>query len=219
MIVNSIIISSFISFIGVCSGSNDTYYTCADWMSNHNYNELSDGTYTVIGINIDNSSSSILQVYCVFDYTNHYAWTLIESATQCAMTDELESAYFTSDISYNENNVQESKNSLYRLSLTWMDSIRSQSDLFLATCNMDTSFSKDWVLMNLTDTEYNPFETEYFHSVCTSAVSADIRGYTCQDATIQTWQGDPFHWHIDSSHTGLFVFVFVFILYCYFFFA
>ena len=178
----------------------EEYYSCADYMSNGDIYELANGTFTIH--HIEDNITSTLDVYCIFDYTNDYAWTLIESGSRCSMENELSNSdFFDDDVAYNEENVEENRFSLYRLSLSWMDSIYAKSDLLYATCNFDISFSQDWWLLNLTETEYDPFEIESFSGVCTSVISANIRGYTCENNTVQVWQDDvgPFHYHIDSS--------------------
>ena len=160
--------------------TSNFYLSCTDWMSSNAYNSLDDGVYNIsriVGTTHYTTNTEELQVYCKFDYINNYSWTLVESGSLDVMQSDLAYADFVTDISYNMESVASSKNTQYRLSLDWMDSVRidGNNDLMLASCNFNTSFAQDWVLMNLTKTTYDPFEMESFGWACTHAISADIR--------------------------------------------
>ena len=76
------------------------------------------------------------------------------------------------------------------------------NNLLYSTCNFDTTFTKDWLLLNMsvTDNEYNIFYNTYFEGKCLSAISANIRGYSCNDNTVKMWQSsNGWALHIDSS--------------------
>ena len=91
------------------------YEKCADSLSNHEVNELSDGTYNITA-RIESSKA----VYCSFDYINNYAWTLFESDSQTQMQTALQNIAFDEDVSYNDNDVSNYRNNLYRLSRDWI---------------------------------------------------------------------------------------------------
>ena len=179
-----------------------TFFTCRDWMSNYEKNALSDGVYNITSIidrNEVSTTNSWRQVYCSFDYTRNYAWTLIESGSRSSMSSTLKYLNFVSDLGYNEDDVETYRNSLYRLSRDWMYSLYFLSDYLYSTCEFDTSFSKDWLLMRISQFDANPFFDE-FTGLCVNAVSANIRGYLCQDSTVRIWS--TAHVHIDSSAAG-----------------
>ena len=182
---------------------NDAHFTCGDWMSSNEKNSLSDGVYNITSI-IDRSDfeDSWREVYCAFDYTRNYAWTLIESGSRSVMSNTLRTVTFVSDSPYNEDNVESYRNSLYRLSRDWMYSLYFVSDYLFSTCEFDTSFSKDWLLFRLSELNINPFFEE-FSSTCVNSVSANIRGYSCQNSTVQIWTiGGTYHMVTDSSLTS-----------------
>ena len=65
---------------GLClvkSDSNTNYPTCGDWMKNAAFNTLSNGVYKIH----NNDTKESLDVYCSFDYTRNYSFTLIESGS------------------------------------------------------------------------------------------------------------------------------------------
>ena len=160
-------------------------------MVNNDKYSLADGVFEinrVAGVTNYGTLIDTIDVYCIFD-TNNYGWTLIQSGDRDEMqTGDLRTIDFTKRGYYNMNDVLSYKNSKFRVSLEWMESLHSHSTLFSATCNFNTSLSQDWVLMNLTVAQYDPFEVSSFAGVCTSVISANIRGYDCIDSTIQTWQ-------------------------------
>ena len=166
-------------------------------------NGLSDGVYNIT--NMDNST--MIPVYCVFDYSNDYSWTLIESGSRSQMENStgLRYASFRLNISFNEDNVDLHKDTIYRMSDYWINSIKSRSEFLLSTCNFNTSLAIDYMLFNLSNTEYDIFQ-DRFTSVCISVESANIIGYSsdnCTTKTIQMWDYDvinsDFHVHLEAS--------------------
>lgn len=84
----------------------------------------------------------------MFDYTKHYAGALIESGSRCSMPNELSRIDFIDDLAYNENNMNDCKNPLYRMSLSWMRSFHAHSGLQYPTCNFDNTYTQqDWLLI------------------------------------------------------------------------
>ena len=173
------------------------YYSCADWMQKSRYDSLKNGTYTIW--KVDNSSS--LEIYCVFDYLNGFAWALIESGSRDVMSSTFQTLTFQTDSAYNEDDVANFKNTEYRLSQAWMDSIATVSDLLLAACDFDLSFSQDWLLFNLTDANINVFETDNLVGSCVDVVSANIRGYSCSssDPSVEIYHNSgQYHLHFST---------------------
>ena len=94
----------------------------------------------------------------------------------------------------------------YRLSRSWMFALKNNSiypnNLLYSTCNFDTTFSQDWLLLNMTvtDTEYSIFYNTNITNKCLTAISANIRGYSCNDSTVTMFQSSGGSaLHIDSS--------------------
>ena len=135
-------------------------------------NGLSDGVYNIT--NMD--TSTMIPVCYVFDYSNQYSWTLIESDSRIHIdnTTGLKYASFRLNISFNENSVDLHKDTIYRISDYWIN-IKSRSHFLSATCHFDTSLAIDYMLFNLdlSNTEYDIFQ-DPFTSVCVSRVECSL---------------------------------------------
>ena len=89
--------------------------------------------------------------------------------------------------------------------LTLKENSKLENNLLYATCNFDTTFTQDWLLLNMrvTDTEYNIFYNTFFEWKCLSAISANIRGYSCNNDDVAMWQSsNGWALHVDSSASG-----------------
>ena len=175
-----------------------SYATCAEWMENRAFGSLNDGVYTVK----DTSNNRFISAYCNFNYDQNYSFTLIESGSRVNMssTSILAEEPFYTNQTYSMNNVDTARFSAYRLSLSWMKYLQSKSDYLFATCNFNTQFTRDWVLINLNNLpdDENPFEKKLNYK-CVEVVSVNIRGNTCTNNTIIFYQWNAGHLEIDTS--------------------
>ena len=185
----------------VFSAFGEQFQTCADYMQSTTLqSKLDNDFYEIV-----NGSSSSINVFCVFDYDNHYAWTLIESSTRTQMISELQNKNFDENYPQNTNNPTLSSitSDVYRLSLNWMQFLQSKSEYMLASCNLNTNFatSNDWMLMNINnigaDLLYN-----WLLGECINVVSINVRGYQCKNSTVYAWQELTRHLHIQSADTS-----------------
>ena len=200
----------FVSFLLInvykSSSIRTDYTTCGEWMKYSSFGTLTDGVYQIH----NNETQSSIKVYCTFDYIRNYSFTLIESASLVNMqsTTVLANAAFTSNITYNIHNVNHYRHFAYRLSREWMLHLETKSTFLFATCNFNTNFTRDWLLINMAaiEIDHNPF----YYSVadCSNAVSVNIRGYQCKNAQIYMQQEDEVSgnsgWHlsVDSNYSG-----------------
>ena len=72
--------------------------SCAELMDRYRQTKmLSNGVYGIY-----DEIEGYLSVYCVFDYTNNYGWTLIQSASRSYLTtSDFIGKAFVNDVSYN----------------------------------------------------------------------------------------------------------------------
>ena len=168
-----------------------SYNTCADWMKSRVRFGLANGVY-----NITNSTNHALEMYCIFDYHNNFAWTLIESGTRSNYQSPLRDYAFFEDFSRNVHSVNKSRFSLYRLSYNWMYHLQSNSQYLYSTCEFNTSFIKDWVLFNV-----STFDVLSFNSTdsCVNVISASINGTQCAHTTIDIVQDGVMHAHLSEQ--------------------
>ena len=106
-------------------------------MSVSSYNSLSNGYYTL------NDDTSDLTVYCSFDYSRNYSWTLIETFTYNSqifnLNPQIQKEAFYQDAPGYLNNIQSNINHLWRMSKAWMELVNDNSQYLLATCNLNTN--------------------------------------------------------------------------------
>ena len=81
------------------------------------------------------------------------------------------------------------------------------NNLVYSTCNFNTWFEKDWLLLNtsVTDSEYSIFDydSNFKEEKCMSAISANIRGHSCYDGTVAVFQeSNVSAFHIDASSSA-----------------
>lgn len=172
------------------------YTTCADIMSSLPYNSASDGVYSIT------NGTSNLDVYCSFDYTRNYSWTLFESVNMITMQLTFRLYPFTDDVAVNINDVATYRNFRYRLSRDWMRSIQHRSNYLYATCNFNTLFdSNDYLLIDLINFGYD-ITASYFLNQCVNVESINIRGYECTGGTtISIMQFIATHLYVNGNST------------------
>ena len=198
LLIIQLIVSAIITTVVLSNTSN--YATCADWMKNSHFGSLTDGVHQIYS----NDTQKSIDVYCRFDYYRNYSFTLIESASLVSMQSATLLAYapFTANITYNIDNVDYYRMSIYRMSREWMIHLLEQeSNLLFSTCNFNTNFTKDWILINLNEIEsdHNPFY--YNTGDCFNVVSLNIRGHQCLDTSIFMQQAYDLHLSADSNYS------------------
>ena len=189
------------------SESSELQYSCADYMVDTYNDKLDDGYYT---IELNASYSDNITVYCHFNYTTQYAWTLIESFS-LAYASYARYYAFYENYAYFEDYVSTYRHSRYRMSSTWMQSIFesmfSRNETYhqnprkmMSTCNFDTSLDRDYLIINLDDpnVQYNPLYHYWSSYTCLRMESINIRGYTCENEDIYAYNGG-YHLFVDSD--------------------
>ena len=169
--------------------------------------KLDDGYYT---IKLNASYSDNITVYCHFNYTTQYAWTLIESF-YLTYASYVRSYAFYENYPYNEDYVSTYRNSRYRMSSTWMQSIfesmfsrnetgQKNPRKMMSTCNFDTALDRDYLIMNLDDPnlQYNPLYNYWSTYTCLRMESINVRGYSCENEDIYAYNGG-YHFFVDSD--------------------
>ena len=173
--------------------------TCGDILSSQSF-ELQSGEYTIVL----SDNITTLPVYCAFDYSKNIAYTLIESGnltSYSTLYDGYLNYSFNYSLSYNENEPNNYRDSLYRMSKTNQVYIASNSDYLLSSCNfnIDTNSSTpDFWFINLAnfDDIENPWSTQWDY-ICTNG-KYNIRGYYCEGETKTYQNAWNQHLHIDS---------------------
>ena len=157
---------------------SQTYSTCAEWMTSYERYALTNGVFSITSSTL----ASTLDLYCVFDYENNYAWTLIESATKSWFRDNVYTG-FPVDYEVDTDDVDTYRASSwgYRLSKDWMQHLQDNSNYLYATCEFDTTFTQDWLLFDLNSMEFDIL-TDTTYDSCTTVISANILGTTCVDS-------------------------------------
>ena len=187
--------------------SKEFNYSCADHMVDTYNNRLDDGYYDIA---LNASYSDSITVYCHFNYSTQYAWTLVESFSLTYASYPRYYAFYES-YAYYEDYVSSYRNSRYRLSLTWMHSIfesmfsRNETGhknprKMMSTCNFDTTLERDYLIINLDDQnlQYNPLYEYWSGYTCLRMESINIRGYSCEGEDIYAYNSGS-HFFVDSD--------------------
>ena len=175
-----------------------SHSSCADILSSQ-ASILANGEYT-----ISTTTESSLPVYCAFDYSNNYAWTLIESGTLTAYNNGDLDYALTENAPQNEYSPNSSKSSIYRMSKENQLSIKNNSQYLLSTCEFVIDQTVDYWLINLTSNalEYDIWN-DLFSYGCLTSESVNIVGYSCSsDKTVgvsQTYETEHLHIEGDDS--------------------
>ena len=170
--------------------------SCADWMNNTFDYPLDDGYYA-----IKNNNSEEVTVYCHFNYTSQYAYTLIESFYYDADW-RFDGYSFIENYPYNEDDVELYKDTEWRLGMDWIrwiyyklkdyystNSTKIIPRKLVATCNFDMNFDKDFWIINLDnpDLSYHPLFDSGSSYECLETENVNIRGYSiCDNVTSPT---------------------------------
>jgi hypothetical protein len=140
------------------------------------------------------------RVYCQFDTTTSTAWTLVSSWRK-DKNYMFQSRSFSQNTAVEQNTPRE-KNSAYRLSKARMEEIRSSSDIWRSSCNMEKTPQQDFVIAKFSEMDFVSFNGG---GVCKKMIKYDIRGKTCSDCNAPWWQSNSgYALHIDSGgdHCG-----------------
>lgn len=159
----------------------ERHESCAKWMQHNVFGSLTNGSYEIH----NNETNDSIKVYCIFDYKRNFSYTLIESASRYNMKNFLNEPFFD-NVSHNMHNVDHYRHSLYRLSLPWMNFLVSTSNYLFSTCNFQTNFTRDWVLISLNGMK-NPFQKTLSDS-CVEVESINVRGNDCSKNTVEMLQ-------------------------------
>ena len=127
------------------------------------------------------------------------AWTLVMSF---AFGNRLMQQFGASGAMQNDRPVNEhSPNwNLYRMSLTQMNHLKSQSTHWRVTCSFPTHKVDytDYVRAKFTDFDIMKFRGS---GICKKVEYINVRGHQCAQCTSRWWQVD-YAAHLDSSYTG-----------------
>ena len=156
----------------------------------------SDGYYTIYDFKIND----LISVYCDMTSEAGSAWTLVMSyALKNREMDQIQKKAMTQDTPVNENSPNWN---LYRMSLSQMTHIKSQSTHWRTTCSFPTNKVDyaDYLRAKFADFDIMTF---LGHGICKKVEYVNIRGHQCAQCAIKWWQRiNIFAPHIDSSETG-----------------
>jgi|GEM_PF-1153718 len=121
-------------------------------------------------------------------------WTLVESFSYANAASFTGSALFEDQP---ENVTAPDVFARHRLPLAQMQALEGVSTEWLATCDMDTSMTRDYLhgtVAALSPTAFNAANT------CAEVLAADVRGYACSGCRVPFWQASSYHLHTDASN-------------------
>ena len=122
---------------------------------------LPDGVY-----NIKTANNTTLPVYCAFDYTHNYSWTLIQTTTLSNGNNVFHAFVVNiTDYQSNINEIESNKTTSYRLSKQNQLFSKSNLQFMMATCNFKIDQSIDYWILKLDDLSLDPFSQLGKHNV------------------------------------------------------
>ena len=144
----------------------------------------------------DPASKSFYQTFCDLTSANGFIWTLLESFS-LAKNNHFKAQPFDKDYPVNQNSFKRNK---FRLSLPIMNSTRSHSTHFRATCNFNTDGRVTTDYLRAKTTDLNILQLDGWP--CVKMEYINIRGYDCYDCMAKMVQGINWHLPTDSSLTS-----------------
>ena len=155
----------------------------------------SNGYYTIYDFERDD----FIAVYCDMTSEVGSAWTLVLSyALKNRNLDYISRKPLLEDAPVNENSPNWN---LYRMSLSQMTHLKSQSTHWRATCSFPTHRVDytDYVRAKFIDFDIMTFRG---YGICKKAEYVNIRGHHCVQCTSRWWQNSGYFAHIDSNGSG-----------------
>ena len=140
-----------------------------------------------------------IRVYCDMNSEEGYAWTLVMSfSLKNKAMDQIDRKPLGVDAPLNERSPNWN---LYRMSLSQMTHLKSQSTHWRSTCSFPAPKLDytDYVRTKLADFDVMAFLGS---GIRKKVEFVNIRGHQCAQCTTRWWQGNGFFAHIDSSHSG-----------------
>jgi hypothetical protein len=154
----------------------------------------SDGYYT---INVN--TNDLITVYCDMTSEPGSAWTLVMSyALKSRHMQKFARKTMQQDAPVNE---QSPNWNIYRMSLSQMNHLKSQSTHWRTTCSFPT-YKVDYI--DYVRAKFTDFDIMTFlgTGICKKVEYVNIRGHECAQCTSRWWQtNDQYAPHIDSGHT------------------
>jgi hypothetical protein len=156
----------------------------------------SDGYYTIYDFKTDD----VITVYCDMTSEAGSAWTLVMSyAFKNRRMEQIARKSMPQDTPVNENSPNWN---LYRMSLSQMTHLKSQSTHWRTTCSFPTYKVDytDYVRAKFTDFDIMTFQGR---GICKKVEYVNIRGHQCAQCTSKWWhENNVYAPHIDSPSSG-----------------
>lgn len=169
--------------------------SCVDYLRN---GYKSNGYYQINAPNA--AGSSTITVYCDMNSEAGAAWTLVMSFTlENIKMHQFKKSPLQINAPVNENSPNWN---LYRMSLSQMTHLKSQSTHWRATCSFPT-YGVDYI--DYVRANFAQFDIMTFlgYGICKKVEYIDVRGHRCAYCTSRWWQQiNARNPHLVSSYTG-----------------